>query len=237
MHELVDQLLNYLRAGWRFRWHAAAAAWLIAAAGWTAVYFIPNRYEASARVFVDTQTMLRPLLTGLAVQPNIDQVVAMMSRTLVSRVNVEKVIEMTGMDATPRSQEERELLISRLARDLQVKSTGRENLYVITYTDRNRERAKKVVESLLKIFVDSSLGDKRRDSDAARQFIDEQLQSYREKLVTAEAAVTAFKRKHQGLMPGQGGDFYGRLSEARAFYPLGQAATTTSQVRATRSRG
>jgi polysaccharide chain length determinant protein (PEP-CTERM system associated) len=216
MHEFVDQLLSYLRAGWRFRWHAAVAAWFIAVAGWTAVYFIPNRYEASARVFVDTQTMLRPLLTGLAVQPNIDQVVAMMSRTLVSRVNVEKVIEVTGMDPTPKSQEERELLITRLTRDLTVKSTGRENLYAITYTDRDRERAKKVVESLLKIFMESSIGDKRRDSEAARQFIDEQLQSYSEKLVAAESAVTEFKRKHQGLMPGQGGDFYVRLSDARS---------------------
>ena len=42
------------------------------------------------------------------------------------------------------------------------------------------------------------------------------MQSYGEKLVAAENAVTEFKRKHQGLMQGAGRDFYGPLSEAKA---------------------
>jgi polysaccharide chain length determinant protein (PEP-CTERM system associated) len=216
MHELADQLLSYLRAAWRYRWYAALAAWLIALGGWTAVHLMPDRYEAQARVFVDTQSMLRPLLSGIAVQPNIDQTVAMMSRTLVSRVNVEKVIRMADVGSGLQSGEEREQLISRLTQELAVKSAGRENLYTIAYSDRDRERAKRVVQSLLTIFMEGSAGSKRKDSDSAREFIEDQLRSYSEKLVAAENAMMAFKRKHQGLMPGDGRDFYGALSAARA---------------------
>jgi polysaccharide chain length determinant protein (PEP-CTERM system associated) len=211
---LVDQILSYLRSAWYYRWQAAATAWIVALAGWSAVYLVPNRYEAHARVFVDTQSMLRPLLTGLAVQPNTDQVVSMMSRTLISRVNVEKVVQMA--DPGPRAPDQHEQLIARLTRDLTIRSAGRENLYTISYSDRDRERAKRVVQSLLTIFVERSVGDKRRDSDSARQFIEEQLRSYSEKLTAAENAVTEFKRKHQGLMPGEGRDFFAALSEARA---------------------
>jgi polysaccharide chain length determinant protein (PEP-CTERM system associated) len=216
MHELTDQLLSYLRAAWRYRWYAALAAWLIALGGWTAVHLMPDRYEAQARVYVDTQSMLRPLLSGIAVQPNIDQTVAMMSRTLVSRVNVEKVIRMADVGSGLQSGEEREQLISRLTQELAVKSAGRENLYTIAYSDRDRERAKRVVQSLLTIFMEGSAGSKRKDSDSAREFIEDQLRSYSEKLVAAENAVMAFKRKHQGLMPGDGRDFYGALSAAKA---------------------
>jgi polysaccharide chain length determinant protein (PEP-CTERM system associated) len=215
MNELVDQLISHVKAGWRNRWHAVAAAWLIAVAGWTAVYLAPDRYEAYARVYVDTQSMLRPLLTGIAVQPNVDQMVAMMGRTLVSRVNVEKVVHMSEMDAGLSSSEDREKLIARLTKGLAVKSAGRENLYTISYADQDREQAKRVVQSLLTIFMEGSVGDKRKDSDSARQFIEEQLRTYSEKLVAAEDAVTQFKRRHQGLMPGEGQDYYVRLNNAK----------------------
>lgn len=213
---MVDQILSHLRSAWYYRWHAAAAAWIVALGGWSAVWLTPDRYEAHARVFVDTQSMLRPLLTGLAVQPNMDQVVSMMSRTLISRVNVEKLVQMAGLDSARLSQEEREQLIAGLTQDLTIRSAGRENLYTISYSDQDRERAKLVVQSLLTIFVQRTVSDKRRDSDSARQFIEEQLRGYSEKLTAAENAVMEFKRKHQGLMPGEGRDFYAALSDARA---------------------
>jgi len=216
MNELVEQLVTQFRAAWKYRWYAAAAAWIIAIAGWSAVYMLPNRYEANARVFVDTQSMLRPLLSGLAVQPNIDQTVSMMSRTLVSSVNVGKIIDTAGFSPGVGDTEDRERLIERLTREITIKSGGRENLYTISYTDRDRQRAKRVVQTLLTIFMEGSVGDKRKDSTSAREFIEEQLKSYSDKLIAAENAVTEFKRRNQGLMPGEGRDFYGALSEAKS---------------------
>ena len=66
--------------------------------GVAVVFRIPESYEASARVYVDTQSLLRPLMAGLAIQPNLDQQVALMSRTLISRPNVEKLVRMADLD-------------------------------------------------------------------------------------------------------------------------------------------
>ena len=219
MHELADLLLTHLKAIWRYRWYAVVSAWLIASGGWTVIYLIPDRYQAWARVYVDTQSMLRPLLSGLAVQPNVDQMVSMMSRTLVSRANVEKVIRMTDLDVGLETPDDREKLVAHLSRELYVRSAGpgklNTNLYTIAYSDRNPDLAKRIVQSLLTIFMEGPTGDKRMDSDSARDFIDEQLKGYGEKLVAAEHAVTEFKRRHQGLMPGEGRGYYARLSDAR----------------------
>ncbi|MGB5082989.1 MAG: XrtA system polysaccharide chain length determinant [Burkholderiales bacterium] len=216
MHELVDQLLSHLKAIWRYRWYAVAFAWVAAVGGWTAVYLAPDRYEASARVYVDTQSVLRPLLAGLTVQPNVDQMVAMMSQTLISRPNLEKVIRMADMDIELKTTEDREKLITRLTRELAIKGAGRENLYIIAYTDKDPQEAKRVVQSLLTLFMEGTLGDQRKDSEAARRFIDEQLKTYIEKLVAAEKAVTEFRRRHMGLMAGDRRDYYTRLVEAQA---------------------
>ena len=215
MHELADQLLSHLKAIWRHRWYAMAAAWIVALAGWIVVYQIPDRYEASARVYVDTQSVLRPLLSGLAVQPNVGQLVTMMSRTLISRPNLEKVIRMSDLDIALKTPEDRERMIDRLAKDLTIKSAGRENLYTISFTQKNPQEAKRVVQSLLTIFVEGSLGDKRKDSDSAQRFIVEQLKAYSEKLIAAEDAVTEFKRRNTGFMGNEGRGYYTRVSEAR----------------------
>jgi len=215
MHELADEVLSHVMATWRYRWYAVVFAWIIALGGWIAVFLLPNRYEATARVYVNTQSVLRPLLAGLTVQPNVDQMVGMMGQTLVSRPNLEKVIRMAEMDADLKAPEDREQLIARLTRDLTIKGAGRENLYAITYTDKDPQGAKRVVQSLLTLFVEGTLGDQRKDSESARNFIDDQLRIYNDKLVAAEKAMTDFKRRNMGLMADDRRDYYTRLVEAQ----------------------
>lgn len=216
MQELVDLVLSQLKSAWRYRWFAAAVAWIVALGGWTYVFLLPDVYTAYARVFVDTQSMLRPLLSGLVVQPNVDQMVEMMGRTLVSRVNVERVITMAGVDAGS-SPEEREKVIRGLIKDIKVRGAGKTNLYTITYAAPNPDQAQRVVQSLLTIFMQGSIvGNKRKDSDAAQQFIEKQLQTYSDQLMAADKAITEFKRRHLGKTPIGGQDYYARLTEAKA---------------------
>jgi len=219
MHELADQLLSHLKATWHYRWLALALAWIIALGGWVAVYQMPDRYEASARVWVDTQSVIKPLLAGLTAQPNVTQVVGMISRTLISRPNLEKVIGMAGMDIGLKTREDLEQQITRLTRELSFQSAGGENFFTIAYIDKNPQQAKRVVQSLLTLFVEGSASNQRKDSEAARRFIDEQIETAKEKLDAVENAVIEFRRR-QLLMAGGGGD-YARLLDAQT--ALGEA--------------
>src|SRR5450631_1999947 len=114
MHDLLQQVLGYLRGMWHRRLIGLAAAWLAAIIGVVVVNRIPERYEASARVYVDTESLLRPLLAGLAIQPNVDQQVALMSRTLVSRPNIEKLVRMADLDLGIKTNADRDELIDNL---------------------------------------------------------------------------------------------------------------------------
>jgi polysaccharide chain length determinant protein (PEP-CTERM system associated) len=214
MEELISQLLTHIKAMWKYRWHAVISIWFVAMAGWLYVYSLPDSYESSARIYVDTQNILQPLMAGIAATPNLEQQVTIMSRTLISRPNVERVLRMVDLDIKAKTAKEREKLINDLTNAVKIESTGRDNLFTISYSNHDPKIAKGVVQSFLTIFVEGSLGDKKMDTSSALHFIDDQIKDYQAKLVAAETALKDFKQKNVGLMPGQGQDYAAQLSAA-----------------------
>jgi protein tyrosine kinase modulator len=220
MDELIRQAIDISRGIWQRRWLGLGVAWLAGIIGAVALFKMPDQYEASARVYVDTQSLLRPLMSGLAVEPNIDQTINVLSRTLISRPNIEKLIRMTDMDLRASSPGERERIVDGLMRKVRIGSVGggsigRENIYTLSYRDTQPENAKKVVQSMLSIFVESGLGDKRQDAVQARRFIDEQIRTYEQRLTEAENRRKDFKLKYMGLMGPEGRDYFGRLTTTK----------------------
>jgi len=216
MNELLLMVRDHLLGMWHRRWIGLGVAWLTAIIAVTVALRTPERYEASARVYVDTETLLRPLLAGLAIMPNLDQQVALISRTLISRPNVDKLVRMADLDLNVQSVAGREALIDQVNNTIRMGSAGN-NLYVIAYRDPSPERAKKVVQSLLTIFVESSLGDKRQDTRTAVKFLDDQIVHYEQALQASEDRLKEFKLKYMGISSARDGqDYFGRVERLSA---------------------
>lgn len=213
MEELVTQIIGYLRGMWRFRWWGLALAWVVGFVGSLAIYFMPDRYESSARIHVDTQSVLRPLMSGLAVQPNIGQQIDLLSRTLISRPNVEKLITMADLDLTVQNAQQREALITSVTSRLRIQSGRGDNLFTLSYEDMEPQRAQRVVQSLLSLFVESGLGGKRQDTDAARRFIEDQIRSYEQKLTDAENRLKDFRLRNMALLGTGARDYVTQIAE------------------------
>ncbi len=216
MEEIVRQVLTIVRGMWKFRWPGLAVAWVVALAGAIFVMNIPDQYDASARIYVDTQSILRPLMSGLTVQPNIEQQIGMLSRTLISRPNLEKLVRMADLDLKAGSRTDEEGLILSLGKDIQIQNTGRDNLYTLSYRDADRDKAKRVVQSLVSIFVESSLGSSRKDTDSAKNFLDDQIKQYEAKLEQAETRMKEFRIRNLMSQAGDGKDAATHVAEATA---------------------
>ncbi len=238
MQEFIEQLRTALRGIWFYRWWGVWAAFAVAIVGTAVVVLIPNKYEASARVYVDTQSILKPLMAGMVVQPNIDQQVAMMSRTLLSRPNLERVARMADLDLKARTDVERGAMIDGLGKDIEFQAVrGASNLYQINYRNVSSASAQRVVQSLLSIFVESNLGDKRRDAEQARRFIDEQIKIYEGRLLKAEEALKNFKISNINQMPNLAQNYVQRVVElqnvaSQARLELRQAESSRAAINA-----
>ena len=215
MDDILRQVLDYARGVWQRRWAGLMVAWLVALIGCILVLRMPPQYEASARVYVDTASVLPELMRGITTSLGTDQQISLLSRTLISRPNIEKVVRKADLDLGAKSPEERDRLIESLMKRIQLASASRDardNLYVIGFRDGNPAEAKRVVQEVLSMFVELSLTDKRKENDTAQNFIQDQIKIYEKRLEEAENKVKEFKLRNMGIVGAQGGDYFNRMT-------------------------
>src|ERR1700750_2014624 len=207
-------LSRYLRAAWRRRWMGIIVAWLICAIGWVGVYMIPNQFESSARLFVDADAVLTPLLRGIAADSAPTTQLEILQRTLLSRPNLEKLVSKTDLDLTLNSPSDRERLLTRLGNEIKVNPQTK-NLFTITYRDKSPKLAHDVVQTLLTIFVESATGASRTDMENARRFLERQIQSYEQQLRGAAKRRADFRGRYIEILPADNNPNVPALEAAR----------------------
>jgi polysaccharide chain length determinant protein (PEP-CTERM system associated) len=216
MLEFLEVLKSTAKGMWAHRLWGLAAAILVGLAAVAISYSIPKRYEATARVYVDTQSLLRPVLKDMAVQPNVEQQVAMMGRIILSRPNVDKVMKASDLDLQVKTPREREQFIDELIKRIEFKAaSGSSNLYLISYKNQKPETAKAVVQSLLGIFIEQGYGDDRQSAEKAVRFLNEQIKDAEQKLLASESALKDFKIKNLSIMPNLQQDYVARSAETQ----------------------
>lgn len=209
--ELVGQ---YARGAWRYRWAAISVTWLLALTGWLYVFLLPNIYGASATVYVDTESVLRPLLQGLSVELDVMNDVEVMTRAITSRPTLEVVARHIDLDLKAEGDAEYERLLDGLEQRIQIIG-NEEGIYSLLYEDVSRETALEVVRKLLDTFVEDTLGNKTDDSDQAEEALRQQLEQYELRLTDAENRLKEFKRHNIGMMPDDRGDYYSQLQSVQ----------------------
>lgn len=215
MHELLAQAVALLRGMWRFRWAGVAVAWVVAIAVTVVIFRIPDQYQASARIYVDTQTILKPLMSGLAIQPNVSQQLSMLTRTLLTRPTMEKLVRMADLDLGTSSKTQQDQLIDELMASVRINRARGDNLFNLTYNNEDQDKAKRVIQSLVSMFLESSIGANRQDSDQAKAFLDEQIRGFEAKMEQAEARILDFRMRNLDVKTSEGGDPASQLGALR----------------------
>ncbi|MCK5696592.1 MAG: hypothetical protein KAI02_00420 [Gammaproteobacteria bacterium] len=215
MQEIIEQLLDLLKGIWNKRWYAMAISWLVCLLGWGIIAQMPDQYQTKAKIYIDTQSLLKPLLRGLTVQTNMNQQIQLMVRTLLSRPNVEKIIRLADLDLYTQNQEEFDALVNKLQKEIKFfRITRGENLYDLTYTDSDREQGQDILQAVITVFIENSIGESRDESDSARTFLNKQIKIYEKRLLSAEDRLKNFKQKYVGMLPSSTGDYFSRMQNS-----------------------
>ncbi|MDP2561122.1 XrtA system polysaccharide chain length determinant [Psychrobium sp. 1_MG-2023] len=213
MQELFEQIQSIVKGIWLKKRYIIIFAWLISMSSWVAITIMPDKYRATARVYVDTQSLLKPLLRGLTISNNPTQQIRLMEKTLLSRPNLERILRMVDLDILANNQQEFDRLIDQLKSNIRLARTNKENLYTIIYTGDDPIKATHVVQAVLKVFVENTVGQSRDEAKVAKQFLSDEIAEYENRLLESEQRLTEFKQKNGSFISGNNSGYYPTLAQ------------------------
>ncbi|WP_268237556.1 XrtA system polysaccharide chain length determinant [Aliidongia dinghuensis] len=200
-------VLSRTPALWQRRWLAVLVAWIVCLVGWPIVALIPSHYVSETQVYVDTQSLLQPLLSGIAVDVDPAQQVDILKRTLTSRSTLERVVKMTQRDSA-MTDAQLDQAVNTLRQNLTVRS-AQDKTFTISYDSLNPNQAYQVVQSSLNLFIESNFGTIRQNLDNAQSFLRDQVAQYDERVRKAQEALSAYKQANLDVL--NGSNSYGEL--------------------------
>ncbi|MEK0418028.1 MAG: hypothetical protein RI949_2034 [Pseudomonadota bacterium] len=207
----TDQWRSWARQWWRHRAWALTWGWGTAIAVAVVVPWLPERYEAKARVQVDTQSSMKPVLAGLSATTDLEKQARVLARMITTSQNLERLLDRSELGLPRATVSEREDTLAHLMS--RVKLIPEEaGLYTVSYRDTQPERARRVVEGVVDLFVEVGNLDKLQEAQNATRFLDEQIRHHEAQLMDAERKLTEFKVKHFGTTGVSKEDYFARMA-------------------------
>ena len=201
MTGIYDELRLALHGVWSRRWVALGVAWGVCVLSWLVVSWLPSRYESRARVFVQMQQILPTAMAGDIGSPQRD--VDRIRQTLVSAVNLEKVVRGTDLANTVASDRDVADRVAALALNIKV-TAQQDNLFEIATAQPTPKLARTVTQKLIDIFVEQNLAGDAKATQQSLTFLDAQLAARTKQLADQEAKRADFQNRYLGSLPGTG---------------------------------
>jgi polysaccharide chain length determinant protein (PEP-CTERM system associated) len=194
------KILSHLSSILLYRWYGVGVAWALCLAGWAIIAAMPDEYRAEAKVYIDTDNLMDPLLKGLTISIDPAQEIAIMLKTLITRPTLEQVIHLTDPKAGALGAAEMATRVENLQSKISIRGTETRNYYSIGFSDNSAEYATSVTQTLLSILQDTRVGSTRLDMDAARAFINKQLTDYEQRIRDADKRRADFRTQHIDIL-------------------------------------
>lgn len=205
MFELSDipqPVLRYATGLWRRRWVVVIVAWLVALAGWFMIWLMPDVYQARAQVYVQTETILDPVMNGVTARVNYDRRVEVMTLQLLTKPNMREAVLRAGLDEkfvtgeTPAQRAQQlEGLVNYVSSRINIRSPQR-NYFDITFSFGDPEGARDLVDAVLNLLIEQDLGAGLSESVEAKKRLEEQIASFDAELIKSERAVANFRSRN-----------------------------------------
>ncbi len=196
MEQNFKEVFRYVRAAYRYRIVAVVLALLVMTVVGIYSFTLPKIYQASSTVFIE-KSVIDNLVRGIAVTPSVDDKIRVLRYALLSRDLIVKTLEDIESDVFVKSRAEQQNFIAGLQERIRINVRG-QDLFIVTLMGQNPAFITNFVNSLVRIYVQESLTSKRDEAYGANRFLEEQIETFKQKLEEADDAIIAFRRE-QGI--------------------------------------
>lgn len=195
------------------KWLFTAIALVVMTCGVVFCFMLPKKYEAKSTVFVE-KNVITELVKGIAVTPSMDQAIKVLTYAITSRTLVQKVVNELDMDTKIRNDAELESMFKEIQKNINVKVKDN-NLFIISYTDRDPRIARDFVNTLVRRYVEDNVSSKREESYGAIKFLSEQLDTLKERMDQSDKELTHYKAAKGGIISIDEGKLFQEINTAQ----------------------
>ena len=199
MESTAFEYKKYLQLVIRRKELFIALALLIMTAAIIVSYVLPKKYVATSTVFIE-KNVISEMVKGITVTPSMDDTIKVLTYAITSRTLLTKVADSLDMTVSRGATADMDTVIKDLQSAITVTLTRDNNLFTISYTDRNPRMARDVVSTLVRLYIEENSSSKRGESYGATKFLSEQIDTFKTKLEKAETELNDYKRDHGGVI-------------------------------------
>lgn len=227
MQQELTEVYFYLKGTLKYKRVAIMFALLVCVCGWSFVFVMPDKFESKAKVHIDSSTVIRPLMKGMVIDPDVSALIRIIQQLMFTRPNLEKIIELSHLKADKTGAVISSEFIEQLKKDITIQGARDRDIFDIGYSSTDPEMAKSVVQAVLTVFSEQAQGKALADASDAQHFIEQQIRDYEIRLQEAEKAKEDFKRSNMEYLTGDSDQFQllNQLKEQ-----LNAATATLNQV-------
>lgn len=198
METQVGQIKQFLQTVYAMRRMFIVIASTVALAAVVASFFIPKVYEAKSTVFIE-RNVINALMQGITINPSMNDRIRVLRYHMLSRDMISRTLKRMDMDADKRyaGTKNFELLIKKCQEETNINVRG-SDLFFVSIIDPDPSFAKEFINTLVNIYVEENLSEKREESYGANRFLSEQVTFYKKKLDDIDDKILNF-RKETGI--------------------------------------
>jgi len=211
MNDPQNQTLNieyYLSLVSRRRWLIIGPFCLAMIVGMVLAIELPKLYEANTLILVQPQRVPEKIVTPV-VETDIENRINTISQQILSRSNLERVIEKFNLFSEPKHRNMfMEDKIENLRKRIKVevsRTSGKKDTeaFTIIYQDPSPQAAMRVANGLAGFFMDENLKDREVRAVGTTDFLESELEAMRKRLEEKEQILKKFREKNMGELPEQ----------------------------------
>jgi polysaccharide chain length determinant protein (PEP-CTERM system associated) len=172
------------------------------------IFVLPKSYEASTLIFVRPQKVPTNYVQSI-ITTDINSRINTISQQILSRTNLEKLINQFNLFMEPGQKDmfmEDKVVSLRQRIAIEVAARGQRadaDAFSISFSGSDPELVTRVVNGLAALFIDENLRVREAQATGTSEFLVQQLETTRQRLVTVEHKLREYRNKHMGELPEQ----------------------------------
>lgn len=199
----------YLGIVLRYRWFIIVPFCLALIAGMVISIVMPKVYSANTLILIQSQKVPEEFVQSL-VSGEIESRINTISQQILSRTNLEKIIEQfklfsepkhSGMFMEDKIEDLRERINVEILGDK--KRPNAADAFSITFKGNDPEKVMNITNTLAESFIEENLKNREEEALGTNEFLEDQLQGMRVQLADLEKKLEAFRTQNMGGLPEQ----------------------------------